>query len=916
MDILNTTSFQFASLSGRLGYPKHSLSLVLKGTFSLEQDGKIEPAEEQLFPTGDEKFNDVDGLEGSLYYASDFVCFKPKADLILVGKCHTTGGKYVQASKSTFGVGSYSKSVMIFGDRHWKRNALGIGIMSDPEPFNEMELRYENSFGGPGYKDNPIGKGYSKSESKDGKKTRKLPNIEDPNYLIDSPGSRSEPAGFGAINSQWPLRQLKMGTYKGDYIDKRWPWFPEDFDYTYFNAAPEDMQVHGYLHGDEKLYFENLHKKHSQYSSQLPGVRIRCFVTKQLQPGSKETSFNEVAMNLDTLWVDMEAEKVILVWRGWTEVLSEEYEEVQHIFIMSEQLENKLETKEQYHALFLSALKEYATEETIPSEAVEEPEPIEQQEPPEVQVPEDKPSPETMAADLSKAQLKKNIETMAAALIAQLEISMTSLPPHIQQQVKEHQQKLNDKISEEDPLKFLAMEQEEDKIREELYKIDIDYDNLPPLSEKAKSEQQRLMQEMGDEYKEIVEDEALTKYWQLMAAILPKMGLDPENLDTLIENVLPQLAKIKEQLGLGVSKEEGEETKKQNGQGNIKQCEDNTESVDDDALATEGDDVEADSEDIIIDINQRLTEGKSLDGIDMSGYDFVGQDLTGVDFSGAILAGALLSGVNLEGAILTNADLKKSDLTGTNLAGANLARADLSHANLEKANLEGADLTESNLDGANLKNCLLNDAIFEKAKLNTSNLEEANAIGTAFTEADLTGASCKGSDLASADLSKCLLHNANFTGANLSDTSLEGAQGKNINFSAANLTRLRASEKCDFSGGNFSKCTCEESIWHEANLSGADFSYVKMPGADFSKCNLEKANLSGCEIKSGRFTRANLKSAKMIMSNLFECSLEKADLTNADLSGSNMYAAEFLDAIIAGTNFNGTNLKMTKLARK
>ena len=71
--------------------------------------------------------------------------------MILVGKCHTPGGKYVQATKSTFDVGPYSKSLAIFGDRHWNRNALGISVMSDPEPFNEMELRYENSFGGPSY---------------------------------------------------------------------------------------------------------------------------------------------------------------------------------------------------------------------------------------------------------------------------------------------------------------------------------------------------------------------------------------------------------------------------------------------------------------------------------------------------------------------------------------------------------------------------------------------------------------------------------------------------------------------------------------------------------------------------------------------------------------------------------------------
>ena len=87
-------------------------------------------------------------------------------------------------------------------------------------------------------------------------------------------------------------------------------------------------------------------------------------------------------------------------------------------------------------------------------------------------------------------------------------------------------------------------------------------------------------------------------------------------------------------------------------------------------------------------------------------------------------------------------------------------------------------------------------------------------------------------------------------------------------------------------------------------------------GGDFSKANLEKAILSGANMKFSRFRKANLKQAKMILMNLFQGSLEKADLSNADLSGSNMYAVEFLDAILERTVFKGTNLKMTKLAKK
>jgi uncharacterized protein YjbI with pentapeptide repeats len=899
LDLINKTNWSFAPVPGRLKYPGHSLTLIVKGTFDLKHGERVQQAEEQLFPSGDEFYPDDQNMSGSTRYETDFACFKPKADLLLTGKCHPPGGMALPACRVNFQVGPYAKSLAVFGDRHWKRNALGLGILSDAEAFTEMELRYENSFGGPGFKANPVGKGYAKEENIEGKKVRKLPNIEDPNHLITAPGNRPDPAGFGPLNRMWKQRQSKMGTYKGDYQKKRWPWFPEDFDWSHFNAAPPEMQVEGYLRGDEKLFFQNLHPKHAQYRSQLPGLRVRCFVSKLIRPDSEETSFDEVSMKLDTLWVDMEEEKLVLVWRGWTEVLSEEYEEIEHIFIMSESVKEKPQTKEQCHTLFLTALEEYEAEWAMPPEKAEAPEPVEEAEAPAAETPKvERPSEPPPTPEISKAELTQHIQIQTTALLAQMGLSMESLPAEIRQQVEDQQQRLIDKMTEEDTSKIMAMEQEESetKLREELDKMGIDYDNLPPLSEKAKSEQQRLLQEMGIKDTDIPKDETVTKSWQLMAAVMPQMGLDPENLDALIEHAKPQFEKIKKQLGLEEPSEEESQQLKANGQeptANDQQPK--AKSEEPTANGQEQGEVEE------IDINQRLADGESLAGMDLSGHNFSGQELSGVDFSGAILA---------------NADLKKADMSAANLSGANLAAADLSGANLEKANLEGADVSEGILSGANLKGAQLTDAAFEKAIMTDTILDQVIAVGTLFPEADLTGSSVKNSDLSAADLSKCLLNNTNFQGANLTDASLEGARANNINFSGANLNKLRASEKCDFSGGNFSKCESAESIWHEANLSGANFTYSKMEGADFSKCNLEKANLSGADIKTGRFAKANLKAAKMIMTNLFQSSLEKADLTGTDFSGSNMYATEFLDAIIDNTNFQGTNLKMTKLAQK
>src|SRR6185436_20521774 len=110
-------------------------------------------------------------------------------------------------------------------------------------------------------------------------------------------------------------------------MKERWPYFPDDFDFTYFNAAPEDQQLRKYLHGDEELRFDNLHPTIPSYRSALPGLRMRAFLSEKLKSGKR---FREIPLNLDTLFVDMDKERLLLVWRGVAPVLSEELTEIEH----------------------------------------------------------------------------------------------------------------------------------------------------------------------------------------------------------------------------------------------------------------------------------------------------------------------------------------------------------------------------------------------------------------------------------------------------------------------------------------------------------------------------------------------------------------------------------------------------------
>ena len=320
MEIVNQTNYHIAWIAGKKDHPADSLTLCVKATFQLVPDAAAVAAETQML-MGDIYIDD--DINKGLTYDSDFAYFKENADLLLKGTCYTPEAIPVPKCSVCFAVAGTQKTLKVYGTRYASPGLLGDSA-SSAEPFTSMPLSHENTYGGAGYQKNAVGKGRDKDENG----LTWWPNVVDPNL------GDKEPAGFGPINRISSQRTSKLGSYGGDYMEKRWPWFAEDFDWAYFNAATEDMQYSGYLTGDETLFMENLHPSISEYRSQLPGLTPRCF----LQEHEGGEDFREVAMNLDTLYVDMDSETLSLVWRGVAEIKSHDFRELSHVYLASESL--------------------------------------------------------------------------------------------------------------------------------------------------------------------------------------------------------------------------------------------------------------------------------------------------------------------------------------------------------------------------------------------------------------------------------------------------------------------------------------------------------------------------------------------------------------------------------------------------
>jgi uncharacterized protein YjbI with pentapeptide repeats len=358
MELINLSELAFAPLlAGKVRFPSYSLTLIAKGTFDMKPDGTLSPVEEQPLPTGDLPY-ETDSEGESVRFPSDFVHFKPKADVLVVGHAHTPGGKPLPKVQAGFQVGPLVKTLSILGNRIEKPGLLSSSI-TRPESFRKMEISFQNAFGGGDFKKNPLGKGQEKVDLPGIGKIYQMPNIEH-SQSTDAKIKKEYPAGFGPIPMTWPQRMALSGTYGKQWLSERWPHFPKDFDWTYFNSAPPDQRMPSYLKGDETACFTNLHPDHPDYKTKLPGLRVRCFLEKNIQTAPV---FQEVSMNLDTVWVDMDNEKMTLVWRGVADVRDEMADEVHRVLLATEPLDGPKASTEEYRTKLSAELEARRVEE-------------------------------------------------------------------------------------------------------------------------------------------------------------------------------------------------------------------------------------------------------------------------------------------------------------------------------------------------------------------------------------------------------------------------------------------------------------------------------------------------------------------------------------------------------------------------
>jgi uncharacterized protein YjbI with pentapeptide repeats len=703
-------------------------------------------------------------------------------------------------------------------DLVWVDDIFG-SIISKPLKFTKMPIGYSHAFGGPGFVGNPAGKGH---------KTKELPNIESPESLVQGKGDQPNPGGFGPLNPLWPIRAKKVGkNYGASYKKERAPFYSDDFDWGYFNAAPRNQQLTNYLHGNEEIFFQNMHPKHSMLKTRLPGIRIRAFL--------KNTSgvFREVFMNLDTLFADTDKEHVTLTWRGLDTVEEDDLTDIASILVAEEGVFDPKLPAEHYQALLKEAeedplnLKEILPEEYLKIQKEKMPIP----EPGADLVPVPTPEPELPPEE--QVKVPENYEETVDML---LEKKFGNALPKEREKVRASLLAIvaNNK---KDPVNL------EELVGQTLQKITHEKEASPPPIP-VPQKPPRVALAKG--FKQIEE-----KNEEIRKTLIEK-GKDCKELDAIPEALRhPKLLLLDPTLGKPAANGEFQPG---------------------------------------ADLSFRDLTGYNLSGLDLRGCNLEGAILTRANLHGTKLMEAYMKDTILFETNLIQADLTGANLSTTNFASAIMIAANLSETTMKYAYFNKADMKQAQFTKAVAETCFFSEtnltrAVFSHARLDQCDFESANLSEINANDSEITRCllwKCQGRR---AQFKQSRLDRSLFAHSDWNDASFEGSRAVSANWTGSHLKHTNFSyvfmPHCHFSevkarGVIFYRANLRESRFYRAQLPFAEFIEAKLFGADFRKAMVNNVKFSG----------ANLYDAKLLGTSGAGVDFQRAILTRSTLDPS------------------------------
>lgn len=317
MDFLNYTPFEPMRFESLDINDDPFQVVILRGTFDIIPNAQLRPAsvQEPIVLT-DEFYQELN--TSSIRFESDLAPYKPRSDIIVNANAISPGGKPLQHWLVGVQVGKLQKRLLVTGARYWYHHFVGGWKIGNPEPCTEVPIKYEYAYGGQWrYKEesgvceeNPVGVGYVNKKYLSKSQPLPAPRVMSPHDSEMELGESYKPEGLSVITKSWLPRRAQAGTYDEQWLKERHPYLPKDFDYAFYNSAHPSLIYDGYLKGDEAIVLQNLHPQHSTLNFYLPNCEVLLFL------GYSDGKAGMCKLNLDTLHLEVAANRAYLVWRG------------------------------------------------------------------------------------------------------------------------------------------------------------------------------------------------------------------------------------------------------------------------------------------------------------------------------------------------------------------------------------------------------------------------------------------------------------------------------------------------------------------------------------------------------------------------------------------------------------------------
>lgn len=790
---------------------------------------------------------------------------KSRGELLVLGSAFSCGPAK-PAVQVRVQVGDIDRRLYVFGDRRWETTGP-----TDPIPFRELPLTWDRAFGGEGFDKNPLGRGVREVEQL-GARFQPLPNIEDPKHLVRSPGDKPDPAGLRPLDQTWPQRARHIGTYDAKWQKTRFPWFPEDFNFEFFNVAPEELRQKGFFAGDEAIRVEGMHPERATIEGHLPDVVARLFIAKKKNP----LRLSEVSNHLDTVILLPDVNRGVALFRGTVQVDEDDAGDVSHIVGAFddprerrplEHFQTVVENREQRERAILYVLRD---SDLLPafagqgkraddhwSDVI------------------DLVKPESLALKYANRGVAHQVEDMkrrAAEVGEKLPDEVVDLdlerhlPPSDPEALVDFYEDVMEQAELAKEMGERAKAFGEEKLRADFAQRGLDLDALREEAQKKG----------GGPPRDARKDATLERLAQISSlrhtSGEPDLEIDRKLRDPAFHQTLAET----ERLAYGGYRAASH-------------------AMPDPPPLGEG-------EALILRgrVEAALTAGEPLRGWDLTRADLSRLDLSGCDLSEALLECADLTGTKLVGAKLVDATLAKAtlrdaDLTGADLTRCNLGKSRLAGAILDRATLKDTVLTWAELGGASLREVAFTGNMLVMAQGGAVDFSGATFELCHVFELDLKKSKFTGAKIKLTAFVKCQLDEADFTGADLLQSGFLEVSGKKARFDGASMERVLFAMKSDFSEASFVGLK-----GHMSSLRGCDFS-----STDFTDAALDECDLGETNFQHAKLWRASLKKSY----------LAKTDLRAADVRGADMREVIFQKALVSGTDLRGVNLFRADMAK-